>query len=177
MTKAVVLGLALIAAAFIGRGYIEQAQADEGKVKQWAAFIEEVRQTRRAVHLAQAALEAGGWRQDECRFQSLQRPTWTPLEEQLTAECALRHFGPVDGGYTRLYSVIDCESHWNRLASNAGRYLGLAQHAAAYWPGRVSSMLPEDWRIGPWQRWQNSRSQLIVTVKMARSSWNPWSCA
>lgn len=177
MTKAIVFGLALIAAAFIGRGYIEQARADEGEIETWSEFAEELRETRHAVRIAQAAVESDRWRQRECRFQSLQSPTWTFLEEQLTAECALRHFGPVDGGYTKLYSVIDCESGWNRVASNGGRYLGLAQHSAAYWPDRVRSLLPSAWRLGPWERWQNSRSQLIVTVKMARASWSPWSCA
>src|SRR5262245_55124708 len=67
------------------------------------------------------------WRNKECRFQSLQKPMWTPREEYLTAVCATRKYG-VDLG--TFVSVGQCESGWNRFANNSGNYLGLFQHAA-----------------------------------------------
>lgn len=164
--------LVLVAGAVLVGAGAPSATADND----WAEFAHDLKETRRAVRLADAALDAGGWRQDECRFQSLMRPTWTPLEEQLAAECAI-HKWPVYGGYQLFYAVADCESGWNRLASNAGRYVGLFQHAAAYWQGRVAAAQP-DWGKALSPRWQNSRTQIVVTARMVHDSgWGPWSCA
>jgi hypothetical protein len=76
-------------------------------------------------------------------------------------------------------AVGDCESHWYRFASNGGRYLGLFQHAASSWSGRVHSFMPDGWKVGPWTRWANSRSQIVTTVRMvnANHGWSAWSCA
>lgn len=153
------------------------SQSDEETLEGWLEFGQELAETRRAIRLADAALQAGSWRQDECRFQSLRPGTWTALEEQLTAECAVRKW-PVDGGYTRFYSVGDCESGWNRLASNAGRYLGLFQHSARYWSDRVSAFNPDTWEAPLRDRWTNSRSAVVVTARMVhREGWDAWSCA
>jgi hypothetical protein len=117
------------------------------------------------------------WRQRECRYQSLDQPTWTAREERLTAECALAHWS-VSGGLSKFVQVGNCESGWNRLASNGGQYLGLFQHAAPYWSGRVGSLMPRAWRLGQWSRWQNSRAQIVVTARMVHSGgWGPWTCA
>jgi hypothetical protein len=113
------------------------------------------------------------WRERTCRYQNLDPGTWTAREEHRTALCVLERW-PVPGGWETFSSVIECESHWWRLANNAGNYLGLAQHSAAYWPDRVSSLMPEGWRIGPWTRWTNSRSQLVVTARMAQGGWSAW---
>jgi hypothetical protein len=146
--------------------------------KEMEAFLRDLHRTRADLALAQSTIFGGQeWREETCRFQSLERPTWTQREEDLTAACVERELGPVEGGLSKLMAVGQCESHWNRVASNGGQYLGLFQHSASYWPGRVASLLPKGWRIGPWQRWQNSRSQVIVTVKMARYGWAEWSCA
>ena len=120
---------------------------------------------------------ADGWRQDECRFQSLHQATWTAREERLTAKCAIDHWS-VPGGYAKLYSVGDCESGWNRFANNAGRYLGLFQHSESYWQDRVNAYEPTAWEKGLSERWTNSRTQIIVTARMAhRDGWGPWRCA
>ena len=116
-------------------------------------------------------------RERTCRFQWLDRGVWTAREERRTALCVLDHWS-VPGGWAELDSVIACESGWYRFASNGGAYLGLAQHAAAYWPSRVQTYMPAGWRIGPWTRWQNSRAQLVVTARMAHGSgWGAWACA
>lgn len=116
-------------------------------------------------------------RERTCRFQFLDKATWTAREERRTTECVLARWS-VDGGEPKFIDVGDCESGWNRFASNGGRYLGLFQHAATSWLGRVRSYLPQGWRVGPWTRWRNSRSQIVVTARMVHGSgWGAWSCA
>ena len=116
-------------------------------------------------------------RERQCRYQWLDKGTWTDREEHRTARCIVEKFGVI-GGYPVLNSVIDCESGWYRFASNGGRYLGLAQHAASLWAGRVESFMPDAWKVGPWWRWTNPRSQVVTTVRMVNGSgWGAWSCA
>jgi hypothetical protein len=146
MTRAAAFGLAILALAALFASSIPEAKADPG------------------------------WRQERCRYQSLDGGTWTAREERLTALCALDRW-PVSGGWPKFFQVGACESGWNRWASNGGRYLGLFQHAAPYWPGRTR-LIPEPWRTGRWQRWANSRAQILVTAIMVnRGGWGPWSCA
>ncbi len=116
------------------------------------------------------------WRSQQCRFQSLEPARWTEREEQRTAWC-LQAKWAVPGGYTKLYDVIDCESGWSRFAYNpGGPYVGLAQHHLASWAGRVAAYAPRHWELRP--GWRNSRTQLVVTVRMVRAvGWGPWSCA
>jgi hypothetical protein len=123
-----------------------------------------------------AAAGPKSWRYEECRFQSLNRGTWTSREEVLTARCAVAKWTPA-GGFAKVDSVISCESGWNRFAYNpAGPYVSLAQHALSAWPYRLRSYRPAGWSLSP--RWQNARSALVVTVRMAASGgWGPWSCA
>lgn len=149
MIKAVVFGLALLTAAFIGRGYIQQTEA-------------------RGI---------GEWRQKECRFQSLQKPLWTPTEERLTAECAVDRWS-VPGGLSKFIDVGMCESGFNRFASNGGNYLGLYQHAASAYVSRINTYDPPSWDRHLSTRWTNSRGQLVMTARMVHDlGWSPWTCA
>lgn len=110
---------------------------------------------------------------ETCTFQGLDAATWSPREEAKTTRCVLDRWS-VPGGIPKFTDVISCESDWNRLARN-GDYRGLAQHAATYWPSRVRSYMPDAWKVGPWQRWTNSRSQIVVTARMAHGSgWSAW---
>jgi hypothetical protein len=116
-------------------------------------------------------------RERTCRFQWIDRGTWTDREERRTALCVLDRW-PVEGGWTKFRQVGDCESHWWRFASNGGSYLGLFQHEATSWLGRVRSYMPDGWRVGPWARWVNSRAQIVVTARMVHAGgWSPWACA
>jgi hypothetical protein len=116
-------------------------------------------------------------RERQGRFQWVDPGTWTPREEQLTYEWALERW-PVPGGTPKFVAVGQCESGWNRLANNAGRYLGLFQHAATSWAGRVSTYMPRWLRVGPFTRWRNSRTQIFVTARMVNGGgWGPWTCA
>jgi hypothetical protein len=111
----------------------------------------------------------------DCQFDFITSRVWSPWEEHLTARCLVLKW-PVSGGLPKLDSVISCESGWYRYASNGGSYLGLGQHAASSWPGRVRAYEPPGWRLRP--AWWNSRSNLTVTVRMAHSvGWGPWTCA
>jgi len=129
-----------------------------------------------ALMLLAVPAHASSWRQEHCRFQSLQRGVWTQREELRTARCLVRHF-PIPGGFEKLQDVIACESGWNRLAYNpSGPYVGLGQHALAYWEPRVDAYTPRGWELKP--SWRNSRTMLTITVRMvAAVGWSPWSCA
>lgn len=148
MTRTVVFGLALLALALVGRGYVEQAAAG-----------------------------GQSWRYDECRFQSLQRPLWTATEERLTLECAVAKWA-VPGGVAKAQQVGDCESGWWRFANNGGRYLGLFQHAASAYVPRIYAYEPAAWDRKLSTRWTNSRGQIVMSVRMVHDvGWGPWSCA
>ena len=117
-------------------------------------------------------------RERQCRYQWVDRGTWTDREEQRTLACVVQHFGPIDGGVDKARQVGSCESGWYRLANNGGSYLGLFQHAASAWSSRVAWAMPAGWRVGPWSSWRNSRAQIVVTVRMVHASgWGAWSCA
>lgn len=119
--------------------------------------------------------EASDWRSRECRYQSLQHATWTPREERLTLRCAVAKWS-VPGGVSKAQAVGDCESGWWRLAvSPSGSYRGLFQHAITYWHGRVHQYRPAGWQLAP--SWANSRTQIVVTARMAHArGWRAWSC-
>lgn len=90
--------------------------------------------------------------------------------------CVLERWS-VDGGLSKFRAVGDCESGWWRFANNGGSYLGLFQHAASSWYGRVSASMPTRWKVGPWTRWTNSRAQIVTTAVMVHNGgWSPWSC-
>jgi hypothetical protein len=117
-------------------------------------------------------------RERTCRYQWVDKATWTDREEQRTLECVVNKFGPIDGGIDKARQVGSCESGWYRLANNGGSYLGLFQHAASAWSARVAWAMPDGWRVGPWSSWRNSRAQIVVTVRMVHASgWGAWSCA
>ena len=117
-------------------------------------------------------------REKQCRYQWVDKGTWTAREERLTAGCVVNRWGVI-GGLPTLIRVGDCESGWYRFASNAGNYLGIFQHAADYWMARVTSMMPDAWKVGPWWRWTNPRSQIVTTVRMVNGAggWGAWVCA
>jgi hypothetical protein len=116
--------------------------------------------------------------ENQCRYQSVDPGVWTAKEELRTAHCVTTRW-PVPGGFYTFSRIIGCESGWNRLANNGGNYLGLAQHSATYWPDRVAHQMPDGWKVGPWQRWTNSRSQIVTTARMVHysGSWSAWACA
>lgn len=110
----------------------------------------------------------------QCKFQGLQGGKWTQTEENDTARCVTRRWS-VPGGLAKLRAVGSCESGWNRFATN-GRYVGLFQHDKDAWPARVRSYTPPHWELQP--GWQNSRTQIVVTVRMVRAQgWGAWTCA
>jgi hypothetical protein len=115
-------------------------------------------------------------RESQCRFQKLDRATWTPREEWRTAKCVVERW-PIYGGLTKLLAVANCESGMNRFAYNsAGPYVGLFQHALPSWTYRVSTYEPEWWALR--ERWMNSRTAITITVRMVQAvGWSPWSCA
>jgi len=114
-------------------------------------------------------------RERQCRYQWVDKGTWTAREEAITARCVVARWS-VPGGLTTFIGTIECESHWYRLAYNPAGYVGLAQHDVESWSGRVRSYAPPLWGLSP--RWQNSRTMLTITVRMVHSmGWGPWSCA
>jgi hypothetical protein len=156
MTKAVALGLGLILAALWSRGYVEDVKARDK-----------------------------GWRWQECRFQTLDKATWTAREEWLTARCATQKWA-VPGGLAELDAIAQCESGWSRFAYNgdsdgtleSGEYAGIFQHVATSYAGRVRSYEPGSWEKGLSERWTNSRGQIVMSARMmAAVGLSPWACA
>lgn len=119
--------------------------------------------------------EAAAIDREECKFNGWREGTWTYAEIRRTAWCVVEKW-PVPGGHNKFNQVADCESNWNRFASNDGRYLGLFQHARPYWGSRVNTFEPPRWELQ--EGWANPRTQIVVTARMVRAGgWGPWSCA
>ena len=116
------------------------------------------------------------WRTEECRFGGLVPGGWTVREIVWTITCAERKW-PVSGGVSKALAVARCESGLRADASNGGRYLGVYQHAAVYWPARLRSLAPS-WDKALASSAFDGRSNVVIAMRMAHSGgWGPWSCA
>jgi hypothetical protein len=114
------------------------------------------------------------WRYDECRFQSLDNPTWTQREERLTAQCAVRRWS-VPGGLAKFMSEGYCESGYNRLAYNPNGHLGIYQHDAGSYQGRMNMYRPTAWDFRLSNEWRNSRGHIVMTaIYVHRNGWGAW---
>jgi hypothetical protein len=118
------------------------------------------------------------WRQRECRYARWDgRPGHSPEEVRQLIVCAVAKW-PVSGGVPKALSVAACESGLNERASNGGRYLGVYQHSARYWPSRVRTFAPQQWDKPLAPSAFNGRANVVVSIRMASSGgWGPWSCA
>lgn len=114
--------------------------------------------------------------QQECMFNGMDAGDWTQREEYRTARCVTTKWH-VPGGLRELIRVGNCESSFYRFAYNsAGPYVGIFQHHLGSWPRRVEKYEPAWWELKP--GWTNSRTQIVVTVRMVRAEgWGPWECA
>jgi hypothetical protein len=116
------------------------------------------------------------WRLEECRFGGLVKGGWTQREVVLTIDCAVEKW-PVPNapnGNTPT-QVAACESGLQADASNGGRYLGIFQHSAHYWPGRVDAFAPRTWDKPLGASALNARSNIVVSIRMvAGDGWGPW---
>lgn len=151
--------------------------SEEATPQDWAAFGKDLAALQSSLASAESLLvhaKQGAWRWKQCRFQSLDKPTWSAREERLEVRCAAQRFGV---SATEMFSVGQCESGFNRFAYNPnGPYLGIFQHAASAWPGRVKTYEPPLWTLDP--SWTNSRTQAVVTARMAHANgWGAWTCA
>ena len=87
-------------------------------------------------------------------------------ERQIT--CAVGAYGPVKGGITRAICIARRESGLIPSASSPkGRYLGLYQHSATYWPWRFDTYTQPSWSLSTSAL--SARSNAIVTVRMVHS--------
>jgi hypothetical protein len=183
----VLFTLALVTQATLGAVGTAQARTDvpldtSGKATpaDWAALGVMLGQMQATLAGAEALMSNETtnklrWRRTECRFQSLQRGTWTDREERATTRCAVAKWLP--GELSKVFQVMACESGMNRLARN-GIYVGLFQHIQSAFPGRVRSFEPPTWDSELSTKWENSRSQIVMSVRMARAvGWGPWTCA
>jgi len=79
--------------------------------------------------------------------------------------CAVGAYGPVTGGTTRAICIARRESGLVPSASSPkGKYLGLYQHAAAYWPWRFDRYTQASWMLS--SSALSGRSNSIVTIRM-----------
>jgi hypothetical protein len=129
-----------------------------------------------SLSLANAQANQQEMRERQCRYQWVDKGTWTPKEEARTARCVVERWS-VPGGLSTFDAVISCESGWNRLAYNSGGpYVGLAQHALSSWSSRVRTYTPSFWHLFP--GWRNSRTMLTITARMMNAEGlSAWGCA
>ena len=82
--------------------------------------------------------------------------------------CAVGAYGPVTGGTTRAICIARRESGLIPSASShKGKYLGLYQHSATYWPLRFTTYTQPSWMLS--SSALSGRSNAIVTVRMVRA--------
>lgn len=82
--------------------------------------------------------------------------------------CAVGAYGPVKGGVKRAICIARRESGLVPSASSPkGRYLGLYQHSATYWPWRFDTYTHPSWSLSTSAL--SGRSNAIVTVRMVHS--------
>lgn len=92
------------------------------------------------------------------------------------------------GGSSRAIQIADCESSLWPWANNGGNYLGLYQHSASAWVGRVHNYLRPRWfNDQQWDRLRTvpsgaflARANVIISLRIAHSAgWSGmwWSCA
>ena len=97
--------------------------------------------------------------------------------------CAVRRWD-VDGGLSKALDVAQCESGLWPWAVG-GDNLGVFQHKARYWAGRVHALLRREWfyqlRDGKPDTIPsafNARANVLVAIRMVHGGgWGPWSCA
>jgi hypothetical protein len=81
--------------------------------------------------------------------------------------CAVERFGPVPGGRTRAVCIAERESGLDpEAASPTELYLGLYQHAAAYWDVRYDTWTRPVWEL-PTSALEG-RTNAVVTIRMVR---------
>lgn len=82
--------------------------------------------------------------------------------------CSVERFGPVPGGRRRAICIATRESGLNPGATSPTElYLGLFQHAAAYWDGRYETWARPRWDL-PTSALEG-RTNAIITIRMVRS--------
>jgi hypothetical protein len=114
----------------------------------------------------------------ECLFNGMNHQVdWTNKEERRTAWCVTQRWS-VPGGFRKFVAVGSCESGWYRFAYNSNGHWGLFQHDTDSWDYRVAHYEPVGWDLQ--QGWVNSRTQIVVTARMAHNDgdWGQWAgCA
>lgn len=146
MIRAVAFGLALLAAAFVGRGYVEGVEAS-------------TRVDREA----------------ECRYgRSDGRPGWSTLEVRRVIRCATGKWD-VPGGYGKAIDVASCESGSDLLDRSTDGYTGTFQQSTRYWNGRRAYYNPDAWEKPLQRSAANPRANVVVSIRMAHASgWDAW---
>lgn len=113
----------------------------------------------------------GPWERRTCHMRRNDR--FNDAEVRDTIRCAARQFG-VD--VSTALRVADCESGFKADAWNPGGYAGVFQQSVRYWPSRQNTYDPNHGRWDIQEGVFNARSNVIVSMKMARNGWGPWSC-
>jgi hypothetical protein len=179
----VLAALILVAGIIIPGDAIASDAAAVPRARDYAelgAQLEELQETIAALEELTVSGKGNITREDkqECSFNEMNTLIdWTNREERRTAFCVVRRWS-VPGGLSQLISVGDCESGWWRFAYNDNGHAGLFQHDTDSWDYRVNTYEPKGWELK--KGWANSRSQIVVTARMAHDDgdWGQWSgCA
>lgn len=113
------------------------------------------------------------WRDDECRYQSVERGRWTVYEVKLTIRCAVRHW-PTD--LDRAMYVADRESNFLYYARNpSSSSCGIYQSMPQLWPARQDSV---DRALPGWgfrESCFGARVNVVWAIRYAHFyGWGPW---
>ena len=157
---------------------VEQGDATLKDILELGKALRQVKATIRALETDLVSGNITREDKQECSFNEMNtKVDWTNREERRTAFCVVRRWS-VPGGLSQFISVGDCESGWWRFAYNDNGHAGLFQHDTDSWPYRVNAYEPQGWDLK--EGWMNSRSQIVVSARMAHNDgdWGQWAgCA
>lgn len=118
--------------------------------------------------------QASTWRDAECRYQYVDgHRNWTVTEVKATIVCAAAKFHV---SVLTAFYVADRESRFRQYARNAySGAAGIYQHLPVYWPARYAAFAGGHRKLLPaGSSAYNARSNVLVALWMAQTSWAPW---
>jgi len=119
---------------------------------------------------------SAGWRHRQCKYQGLDRASWTDHEVRATIRCGVEHWR-VPGGKDKALDVARCESGFEARSVGSGSY-GVYQFISSTWGSTVHRFrrLVRRWDLS--RNVFNGRSNVVMAIRKAHADgWSAWACA